>query len=55
LAGPWRTKDALWSARFRIGLPYGRPGAWLTFDDAVVAAVDGNDEILMDALATLGA
>lgn len=55
LAGPWRTKDALWSARLRIGLPYGRPGAWLTFDDAVVAAVDGNDEVLMDALATLGA
>jgi hypothetical protein len=54
LAGPWRTKDALWSARLRIGLPYSRPGAWLTFDDAVVAAIDGNDAVLMDALATLG-
>ena len=53
LAGPWRTKDALWSARLRIGLPYSRPGAWVTFDDAVVAAVDGNEAVMMNALAKL--
>ena len=53
LAGPWRTKDALWSARLRLGLIYGRPGAWITFDDAVVAAVDGDDATLMNALAAL--
>jgi hypothetical protein len=55
LAGPWRTKDALWTARLRLGLPYSRPGAWLMFDDAVVAAIDGNDAAVMNALATLGA
>lgn len=54
LAGPWRTKDALWSARLRLGLPYTRPGAWITFDDAVIAAIDGDDAVLMDSLATLG-
>ena len=55
LAGPWRTKDALWSARLRIGLPHSRPGAWLTFDDAVQAAIDGDDAALMNSLATLDA
>jgi hypothetical protein len=54
LAGPWRTKDALWTARLRLGLPYTRPGAWITFDDAVVAAIDDDDAVLMDALARLG-
>ena len=54
LAGPWRTKDALWTARLRLGLPYTRPGAWITFDDAVVAAIDDDDAVLMDSLATLG-
>ena len=53
LIGPWRTKDALWAARHRIGLPYGRPGPWVTFDDAVVAAVDGDRGTLMSALADL--
>jgi hypothetical protein len=53
LAGPWRTKDALWTARFRLGLPYGRPGVWFVFDDAVAAAIDGDREVLADALATL--
>lgn len=54
LTGPWRTKDALWSARMRIGLPYGRPGAWVTFDDAVAAAIEGDRGTLMTSLAELG-
>ena len=54
LAGPWRTKDALWSARLRLGLLYSRPGAWLAFDDAVVALVDGNEADLNAALNALG-
>jgi hypothetical protein len=53
LGGPWRTKDALWAARHRIGLPYGRPGPWVDFDDAVAAAVDGDRGALMEALAAL--
>jgi hypothetical protein len=53
LAGPWRTKDALWTARFRLGLPYSRPGAWYLFDEAVAAAIDGDREALADALAAL--
>jgi hypothetical protein len=53
LAGPWRTKDALWTARFRFGLPYSRPGSWFIFDDAVAAAIDGDRDVLMDALARL--
>lgn len=55
LSGPWRTKDGLWSARLRLGLLYSRPGAWITFDDAVVAAVDGDRAALLDALAALDA
>jgi hypothetical protein len=54
LAGPWRTKDALWSARLRLGLPFSRPGAWLTFDEAVVALVDDDERALSAALADLG-
>jgi hypothetical protein len=54
LAGPWRTKDALWSARLRLGLLYNRPGAWITFDDAVLALVDGQEGALADALNKLG-
>ncbi|HEX7490903.1 MAG TPA: hypothetical protein VF337_04305 [Candidatus Limnocylindrales bacterium] len=53
LAGPWRTKDALWSARFRLGLPYSRPGDWYLFDEAVAAAIDDDREALAEALATL--
>lgn len=53
IAGPWRTKDALWSARLKMGLLYGRPGVWIAFDDAVVALVDGNDGALGDALNSL--
>jgi hypothetical protein len=53
LGGPWRTTDALWTARFRLGLPYSRPGAWYLFDEAVSAAIDGDREVLMDVLAAL--
>jgi hypothetical protein len=53
LTGPWRTKEALWSARHRLGLPYSRPGEWFTFDDAVAAAIDGDRAELMSALADL--
>ena len=54
LGGRWRTKDALWTARYRLGVPYGRPGAWYTFDDAVAAVVDDDRVALADALAALG-
>jgi hypothetical protein len=50
---PWRTKDALWTARFRIGLPYGLPGPWANFDDAAAAVVDGERADLVEALAAL--
>jgi hypothetical protein len=53
LGVPWRTKDALWTARHRIGLPYGKPGPWVDFDDAVAAAVDGDRGALTQALAAL--
>jgi hypothetical protein len=54
LAGPWRTKDGLWSARLRLGLIYGLPGAWLAFDDAVIATIDDDRAALREALAALG-
>jgi hypothetical protein len=53
LAGPWRTKDALWQARLRMGVLYGMPGPWITFDDAVVAIVDGNMKALDAAMNAL--
>jgi hypothetical protein len=53
LSGPWRTKDALWSARLKLGLLYGRPGAWVTFDEAVVAVIDDDRTALADLLVTL--
>ncbi len=42
------------SARFRIGLPYGRPGPWVNFDDAVAAVVDDDRANLLEVLAALG-
>ena len=54
LAGPWRTKDALWTARLRLGLPFSRPGAWLVFDEAVAALIDDDEPALSAALADLG-
>jgi len=54
LGAPWRTKDALWTARFRIGLPYGRPGPWVSFDEAVAAVVDDDRGDLLEALTALG-
>ena len=54
LGVPWRTKDALWTARFRIGLPYGTPGPWASFDDAVAAVVDDDRAGLLEALEALG-
>jgi hypothetical protein len=54
LAGPWRTKDALWSARLRLGLLFSRPGAWITFDEAVVGLIDDDNSALSAALAALG-
>jgi hypothetical protein len=35
-------------------LPFSRPGAWLTFDEAVVALVDDDEPALSAALADLG-
>jgi len=54
LAGPWRTKDALWTARLRLGLPFSRPGAWVTFDEAVAALIDDDGAELSRAFAALG-
>ena len=53
LGGGWQTKDDLWSARFRLGLPYSRPGTWFEFDRAVTAAVDDDEATLARALARL--
>ncbi len=53
MTGPWRTKDALWSARLKLGLLHARPGAWIAFDDAVTAVVDDDRAELQLALAAL--
>jgi hypothetical protein len=44
LGTPWMTKADLWIARFRLGLPYERSGAWFPFDRAVRAVVDGEPD-----------
>jgi hypothetical protein len=54
LAGPWRTKDALWTARMRMGLLFSRPGSWITFDEALVGLMDDDNKALSDALNALG-
>jgi hypothetical protein len=54
LGTPWRTKDALWSARLRMGVPYSHPGAWIDFDDAVAGAIDDNRAALFEGLDALG-
>jgi hypothetical protein len=53
LGGPWRTKDQLWTARLRVGLPYSHPGAWFIFDDAVAAAINGDQNAVFNSLAEL--
>jgi hypothetical protein len=53
LGDAWRTRGDLWEARFRLGLPYGRPGEWWPFEIVTRAAVDGDDEQLGYALARL--
>jgi hypothetical protein len=58
LGGPWHSKDDLWSARFRLGLPFRGPAEpqvpWLfEFDRAVRAAVDGDNAALVEALSRL--
>jgi hypothetical protein len=36
LLGPaWTTRADAWTARFSLGLPYDRPGNWMTFDRAI--------------------
>jgi hypothetical protein len=37
---PWKTMSDLWTARFRLGLPYQRTGEWFAFDRAVAAVVE---------------
>lgn len=54
LGAPWATKDALWSARIRLGLPYSRSSDWYEFDNAMIAAVDGDQAALTTALEALG-
>ncbi len=52
LGSPWLTKADLWMARFRLGLPYSRPGTWFAFDRVMTAAVDGGADLAssLDAL-----
>lgn len=38
----WVTKGDVWSAYFRLGLPYSRTGEWWAFDNAASAVVDGD-------------
>jgi hypothetical protein len=49
----WRTKEDLWTARFRLGLPWHRSGGWPWFDQAAGAAVDGDLMMLHRALPEL--
>jgi hypothetical protein len=37
----WRTRGDVWSAYFRLGLPYARTGEWWPFERAAAAVVDG--------------
>ncbi len=53
IGSPWRTKADLWSARFRLGLPWHRNGNWHLFDQASCAAIDGDLTSLNDAIAKL--
>jgi hypothetical protein len=53
LAAPWRTKEELWSARIRLDIA-SRAGAWLAFDRALSAMVDGDQDALAEALVALG-
>jgi len=38
----WATKGDIWSAYFRLGLPYSRTGEWWAFENATSALVDGD-------------
>lgn len=53
IGSPWRTKGDLWSARFRLRVPWHRNGSWHLFDQASRAAVDGDLIALRDAIARL--
>src|SRR5450759_2061160 len=37
----WLTRGDVWSAYFRLGLPYSRTGEWWPFERAAMAVVDG--------------
>jgi hypothetical protein len=37
----WLTRGDVWSAYFRLGLPYSRTGEWWPFERAATAVVDG--------------
>jgi len=37
----WLTRGDVWSACFRLGLPYSRTGEWWSFERAATAVVDG--------------
>lgn len=53
LGNSWSTKANLWSAYFRLGLPYLRNGDWFYFERAIRAAIDGDKPTLNDALGKL--
>ena len=38
----WVTRGDVWSAYFRLGLPYSRTGEWWPFERAVTAVVDAD-------------
>jgi len=38
----WLTRGDVWSAYFRLGLPYSRTGEWWPFERAATAVVDGD-------------
>jgi hypothetical protein len=50
---PWRTKADLWTASFRLRVPWHRSGDWYPFDQASRAAVDGDLISLRKALSEL--
>lgn len=54
IGGVWRTREDLWEAYHRLGLPYERDAAWHGFELVCRAAVDGDPDELSYALARLG-
>lgn len=49
----WFTKEDIWTARFRLRVPWERTGEWSPFDVATRALVDGDEAALRRAISNL--